>query len=103
MKVISSHHIPILDKYLAKQIIGIILVTSLALLGIDLFFNLVNELKIVGKGSYHSGEMLSYLALTAPTRFYVMFPWSALIGTLIALSMMANHRELVVMRTSSIS
>lgn len=96
-------NIAILDKYLAKQIIGIILLVSLALLGIDLFFNLVVELKIIGKGKYTLGNGLSYLMLTAPTRFYAMFPWAALIGTLIALSMLANHRELVVMRTAAVS
>lgn len=96
-------NIAILDKYLAKQIIAIILLVSLALLGIDLFFNLVNELKIIGKGSYTLSDAFAYLALTAPTRLYVMFPWSALIGTLVSLGMLANHRELVVMRTASIS
>lgn len=96
-------NIKILDKYLAKQIIGIILMVSLALLGIDLFFSLVTELKAIGKAAYTLPDALIYLVLTAPTRFYVMFPWSALIGTLVALGMLANHRELVVMRCSSIS
>lgn len=93
----------LLDKYLAKQIISIILLVAVALLGIDLFFNLVNELKLVGRGSYSLFTALNYLFLTSPTRLYAMFPWSALIGTLVALGMLANHRELVVMRAASIS
>lgn len=95
--------IAILDKYLAKQVILTILLVSLVLLGIDLFFNLVTELKVIGKGTYTLEGAFSYLALTAPSRLYMMFPWAALLGTLVCLSMLANHRELVVMRASSIS
>lgn len=93
----------ILDKYLAKHVILTILVVALALLGFDLFFNLVHELKVVGKGQYTLLTALAYLSLTMPSRMYAMFPWSALIGTLISLGALANHSELVVMRTSAIS
>jgi len=93
----------ILDKYIAKQIILTILVVALALLGFDLFFHLVHELKVVGKGQYSLPIALGFLALTMPTRLYMMFPWSALIGSLISLGVLANHSELVVMRTAGIS
>jgi lipopolysaccharide export system permease protein len=96
-------NIAILDKYIGRQIIAIILVVALALLGLDLFFTLVNELKVVGRGHYTLSTMFSFLGLTAPSRIYAMFPWSALLGTLIGMGVLANHRELVVMRTASIS
>lgn len=95
--------IPILDRYIARHIIGTILVVSLALLSLDLFFTLVNELKLVGRGTYTMNSALVFLALSAPTRFYAMFPWAALLGTLISLGSLASNRELVVMRTASIS
>ena len=95
--------IPILDRYIARNIIGTILVVSIALLSLDLFFTLVNELKLVGRGTYTLRSALSFLALSAPTRFYAMFPWAALLGTLISLGSLAGNRELVVMRTASIS
>jgi len=93
----------ILDRYLAKQAIAAILVVSVALLGFDLFFNLVHELKVVGRGEYTLSQALSYLLLTVPTRIYVMFPWSALIGTLISLGALASRSELVVLRTAGVS
>lgn len=80
-----------------------ILIVSLALLGLDLVFSLITELKLIGRGSYTLGGVLSFLGLTLPTRYYAMFPWAALLGTIISLGNLANHRELVVMRTSSIS
>jgi lipopolysaccharide export system permease protein len=93
----------ILDDYIAKQIIKTILIVALALLGFDLFFKLVDELKFVGRGQYTLSTAFTFLLLTIPSRLYAMFPWSALIGALIGLGALANHSELVVMRTASIS
>lgn len=101
--MINIFKLSILDKYLAKQVIVMIMVVALALLGFDLFFTLVHELKMVGKGQYQLSTALAYLALTIPSRVYTLFPWSALIGTLICLGALANHSELVVMRTAGIS
>jgi lipopolysaccharide export system permease protein len=93
----------ILDNYLARQIMITIIIVAFALLGFDLFFKLVDELKVVGKAQYTLSTAFEFLALTIPSRLYAMFPWSALIGALIALGALANHSELVVMRTASIS
>lgn len=99
----SNMKIPIIDRYIARNIIGTILVVALALLSLDLFFTLVNELRLVGRGTYTVSVALNFLLLSAPTRFYAMFPWAALLGTLISLGALASNRELVVMRTASIS
>lgn len=93
----------ILDRYIARHVIAFILLVSLALLGLEIFFSLINEVKIVGRGNYTLGTALSFLALTAPTRLYTMFPWAALLGTLISMGALANNRELVVMRTATVS
>ena len=93
----------ILDRYIAKQIILTIVIVAFALLGFDLFFNLVHELRAVGKGGYTLSIAFQYIALTLPNRLYLMFPWSALIGSLICLGALANHSELVVMRTAGVS
>lgn len=93
----------ILDNYIAKQIIITIVIVAFALLGFDLFFKLVDELKIIGRGQYTLTTAFVFLLLTIPTRIYAMFPWSALIGALIGLGALANHSELVVMRTATIS
>jgi len=93
----------ILDKYIGKQVVLTILLVAFMLLGFDLFFSLVNELKMVGRGDYTLGVALIFLILSIPGRLYSMFPWAALIGTLICMGALANHSELVVMRTSAIS
>lgn len=93
----------ILNKYIIKQVIAFVLMVILTLVGLDLFFNLVHELKIVGRGQYTLSLALGYLLLTIPSRLYSLFPWASLIGTLMGLGMLASHNELVVMRASGVS
>ena len=92
----------IINRYIGKQVIIMILVVAVALLGVDLFFYLVNELKFVGRGNYQLSTAFAFIALTIPRKIYIMFPWSALLGTLLALGQLAKSSELVVMRASAV-
>lgn len=93
----------ILDFYIGKQVMVTVLLVTLALFGLDLFFNLVNELRFVGKGDYSVQKAFVYLFLSAPSKVYSLFPWAALIGGIIGLGNLANHSELVVLRTAGVS
>lgn len=93
----------IIDRYIMKQLIKAILVVALALAGFDYFFNLVQELKVVGRGQYDLIDAIAYLSLTMPARLYTLFPWAALVGSLLGLGSLASRSELVVMRSSGIS
>lgn len=93
----------IIDRYIAKQLIATILVVIVALLGIDVFFYLVNELRYVGKGDYKLTTALLFILLTIPRKIYIIFPWAALLGSLLALGNLAKYSELVAMRVAAIS
>ncbi len=93
----------IIDIYIGKQVILMILLVTLALFGLDLFFNLVNELRFAGKGDYTIPKVFVYLLLSAPSKLYTLFPWAALIGSIISLGNLANHSELVVLRVAGVS
>lgn len=93
----------ILDRYIGKQIIITILFVTFALLGVDVFFYLVNELRFVGKGDYNTYEAVLFVLLTIPRKLYTNFPWAALLGSLLALGNLAKHSELVAMRVTGIS
>jgi lipopolysaccharide export system permease protein len=93
----------IIDIYIGKQIILAILLVTLALFGLDLFFNLVNELRFSGKGDYTLSKVFLYLLLSAPSKMYSTFPWAALIGAMMCLGNLANHHELVILRVSGVS
>lgn len=93
----------ILDRYIATQMIFVIFLVMFALLGVDVFFYFVNELRYVGKGDYSLLQALLFIALTIPRKIYIIFPWSALLGTLLALGNLSKYSELVAMRVASVS
>ena len=76
---------------------------ALLLVGLDLFFGLVNELRFIGRGHYRLFDALGYLLRVAPTHGYELFPWAALVGTLLSLGLLASHHELVILRAAGIS
>jgi lipopolysaccharide export system permease protein len=93
----------ILDRYIGKQITVAILLVIFALLGVDVFFYLVNELRFIGKGDYKLTTALVFIILTIPRKIYIIFPWAALLGSLLALGNLAKNSELVAMRAAAIS
>jgi lipopolysaccharide export system permease protein len=93
----------IIDRYIGKQLALTILLMTFALLGIDLFFYLVNELRHVGKGDYTLTRALIFVALTIPRKIYLLFPWAALLGALLSLGNLAKYSELVAMRVATFS
>lgn len=93
----------ILDRYIGKSLISLILLVSLTLLAVDLLFYFVNEIRYIGKGNYGVLQALIYVALTIPRKIYIMFPWAALLGALLALGVLAKQSELVIMQASAIS
>lgn len=93
----------IIDRYIGKQLIVAILLVLIALLGVDIFFYFANELRSVGKGDYTVWRAVVFVALTIPRKIYLIFPWAALLGSLLALGNLAKNHELVVFRAAGIS
>ena len=93
----------IIERYIAKQVTVTILLVTLALMALDFFFVLINELRFVGEGNYSLPQAFAVAGLFIPTKLYLMFPWAGLIGTLLGLGLLAKHSELIAMRTASIS
>jgi lipopolysaccharide export system permease protein len=93
----------ILDRYIA----GVVAIaTGLALLvivGLDLFFSIINQVDDVGKGNYSVSRMLQYVALGLPRTVYEFFPTAALLGGLTGMGMLAANSELIAMRAGGMS
>lgn len=93
----------IIRRYVARQVVTSILLVLAALVMLFAFFDLILELKDVGRDGYRLGGALVYVLLTVPSRLYELFPVAVLIGTLIALAQLVIHSEYAVMRTSGVS
>ncbi|MBB3191446.1 LPS export ABC transporter permease LptG [Halomonas cerina] len=88
-----------LDRYIARNVLGAILVVQVVLLGLDLVITYINDLGDV-EGGYGALDVLIYLLLRLPWRFYQYAPVGVLIGALIGLGSMASSNELTVIRAA---
>jgi lipopolysaccharide export system permease protein len=90
-------------NYLGWNLLKGILLVALLLLGIDLFFYFINELRFVGTGDYNFVAVCEFVLLTIPRKIYLISPWAALLGSLLVLGSMAKNNELLFIRTIGVS
>lgn len=90
-------------RYLAREVTGAVVLVLAAFLGLFGFFDMVGEVKNVGQGSYQLRHALAFVLLRMPGRIYELMPIAVLIGTLYALSTLARHSEITVLRASGMS
>lgn len=93
----------ILTRYLGREVVSSSLLVMLAFIGLFAFFDFVNELDALGKNGYTALYAAVYVFLIMPGRVYELMPIGVLIGTLYALTTLARHSEITVMRTSGLS
>ncbi|HXY05731.1 MAG TPA: LPS export ABC transporter permease LptG [Burkholderiaceae bacterium] len=92
-----------LRRYLWREIATATLFVLLALLGIFALFDLINQLRDLGRANYQIGHVLAFVALLTPAHAYELMPIAALIGTIYALSKLAANSEFTIMRVSGMT
>jgi lipopolysaccharide export system permease protein len=91
------------ERHLAREIYATTGLVLLAFLMLFAFFDLIHQLESIGKGGYQIQHALAYVALTLPGRLYELFPIGVLIGSLYALTVLARHSEITVLRAAGLS
>ena len=89
-------------RYLAREIYRSTAVVLLALMGLFMFFTLVDELDSVS-AKFPLTALFYLQALSVPTRLYDLLPIGLLIGAILALAGLAQRNELVILRVSGVS
>jgi lipopolysaccharide export system permease protein len=92
-----------LRRYLTTEIAAATALVFAALLMLFAFFDLVDQIKDLGRGTYRLQHIALYVLLSTPGHVYELFPIAALIGTLFALAQLVASSEYTVMRTSGVS
>jgi len=93
----------LLLRHLGREIYLSIALIFFALVGLFAFMDFIHELGEMGKGQYHLGYVLLFVALIVPGHIYELFPVAVLVGTILALVQMAASSELTVYRCSGVS
>ncbi len=91
------------DTYIARMVVGSVLLTWAVLIGLDVVLALAGEMSEVGKGSYTINHAIVAMGLTIPERAYRLFPTAAVIGALMGLGQMAAASELTALRAIGLS
>lgn len=97
------------ERYLMREAFAAILLVLAAFLALFSFFELISELRSLGKGGslgqggYQLFHALMFVLLTLPGRVYELIPIAVLIGSLYALSTLARHSEITVLRASGLA
>ena len=93
----------IITRYLLKEMTNNILFVMLALIAMFSFFDLIQELELLNKGSYGLEKILFFVGLSAPGHIYEVMPVAVLVGSMYTLGQFARYSELIVLRVSGIS
>lgn len=93
----------IITRYLLKEISVNVLLIMLALITMFSFFDLIQELESLGKGSYGLEKIMLFVLLSAPGHVYEVMPVAVLVGCMYILGQFARFSELVIFRVSGIS
>lgn len=93
----------ILNKYIGKTILSTTLLVVLTLFALEAFIQFTREFPNIGSGHFGLKEVLLYVPLILPYNVYQLFPMAGLLGSILALGLLASHSELIVMRTSGVS
>lgn len=93
----------VLQRYFATEVLRSVVFVLAAFLALFAFFDLMGELKSIGRGGYQLQHAFLYVLMGLPGYTYELMPIAALIGTIWALAQFASRSEFTIMRVSSMS
>ena len=91
-----------LSRHVGTTVFAAITVALLVVVGVDAIAAIIDEAGDVQR-NYHFSDALIYVATKLPSTVYEYIPFSALIGCLFGLGLLATNSEVIVMRASGVS
>lgn len=91
-----------LSRYIGKTVAATIAGVLMVIVGLDALFALIEEFTDL-EGNYDVPAAFRYVVMSLPGRLALYVPYSALVGCLIGLGLLAGTSELVVMRAAGVS
>lgn len=93
----------IVERYVGRQVTMWIIYVSLFLCLISWLIKFMEQLRNVGTGTFTVLTAVEAVTMQIPHNFYIFFPLSALMGTVVALCLMSSRSELVVLQACGVS
>jgi len=92
-----------LDRHIGISFLRSFLVIFIILVALFSLLELMSQLDDVGKGNYQVQDVLIFIGLTLPRRMLELMPISTLLGSVVALGLLADHNELLAMQAGGLS
>jgi lipopolysaccharide export system permease protein len=92
-----------IDRYIGSSFLRSFGLVVIILVVLFSFLELLSQLNDVGKGNYLVGDAFLFIGLTLPRRMLDLMPISTLLGSVVALGLLADHGELLAMQAGGIS
>lgn len=91
-------------RFIYREVIVSVAFVTLAFLALFYFFDLVDELRWVGRAglNYQLTHALLFVALELPQHLYELLPITVLIGTIFVMARLAQSSEFTILRTSGL-
>ena len=92
-------------RLIHREVIAAVGFVTLGFLALFFFFDLVDELRWVGRypaGAYGLPHALLFVTLALPSHLYELLPITVLIGTIFVMARLAQSSEFTIMRTSGL-
>lgn len=93
----------VLRRYFSTEIYRAVFFVLIAFLSLFAFFDMMGEIRSVGRGAWNIEYAFIYVTLGLPAYAYELMPIAALIGTIYVMAQLAARSEFTVMRASSLS
>ena len=93
----------VLRRLIYRDAISSVAFVTLAFLALFFFFDLIDELRWVGRTGgevYKPSHALLFVLLSIPSHLYELLPITVLIGTIYVMARLAQSSEFTIMRTS---
>ena len=93
-------------RLIYREVLAAVVFVAAGFLALFFFFDFVDELPNVGKGTeqsaYKMSQALAYVTLMIPNHLYELLPIAVLIGTIFVMARLAQSSEYTILRTSGL-
>ena len=92
-----------LDRHIGVSFVRSFLTIFIILVALFSLLELMSQLDDVGDGNYQVKDVFIFIGLTLPRRMLELMPISTLLGSVVALGLLADHNELLAMQAVGVS
>ena len=92
-----------LDRYIGSSFLRSFALIIIILVTLFSFLELISQLDDVGKGTYQLKDAFFFIGLTLPRRMLDLMPIGTLLGSVVALGLLADNGELLAMQAGGMS